>query len=59
MCTNHSGVPKRETFSYSYVQILQVITILGIIRRLRKLLMMPVCGFITEKYWRLCMFMDV
>jgi hypothetical protein len=59
MCTNHSGIPKRKTFSYNYVQILQVIIILGIIRRLIKLLMGSVCGFRTEKYWRLCMLMEV
>jgi len=59
MCTNHSGIPKRERVSYNYVQILQVLRILGIIRRLRKLLMRFVCGLRTEKYWTLCIIMDV
>jgi hypothetical protein len=48
-----------KPFSYHYVQILQVLTILGIIRRLRKLLVKSVCGFRTEKYWTLCISMDV
>jgi len=59
MCTNNSDIPKRETFSYNYVKILEVLTILGIIGRLKKLLMNSVCGLRTEKYWTLCIFTDV